>query len=208
MLRWHRGDCRPAECRRLTRARSLDRSGAREIRACRICVEQPLGPAAAARAAAGAAAVGDGAHPDRQPGAGHQGASLRHAVHRRVRRPAARLARRDARGVLRSRGISPSCRWASAFRARTPRAATCRRAANARRPGARRLMAADAADRAGADDRPLRAGLALGDARRGSLTETVMNWRAIYAAPCAAARAAAAASVLAQHRLAEAESLV
>ena len=77
-------------------------------------------------------------HPDRQPGAGHQGAPVRHAVHRRVRRPAARLAGRHQRRVLRPEEYSPSCRWASAFPARMPRAATCRRAANARRPGARR----------------------------------------------------------------------
>ena len=44
----------------------------------------------------------------------------------------------------------------------------------------------------------------LGAALRGSLTEHVRDWRAIYAADADAARAAAAAPVVAQHRLAEA----
>ena len=72
-----------------------------------------------------------------EPGAGHEGA------------PVSGMPFTDAsgdrlrdwlgvsqRGVLRPSGISPSCRWASASRGRTPAAAICRRAANARRPGA------------------------------------------------------------------------
>ena len=48
----------------------------------------------------------------------------------------------------------------------------------------------------------------MGAARRASLTETVMDWRAIWDAFRGRESAAAAASVLAQHRLAEAESVV
>ena len=41
----------------------------------------------------------------------------------------------------------------------------------------------------------------IGDARGRSLTDTVRDWRAIFARDAEAARPAAAASVLAQHRL-------
>ena len=48
----------------------------------------------------------------------------------------------------------------------------------------------------------------LGSARRGSLTETVRDWRAIYERAAPATRLAAAAPVVAQHRLAEAKPVV
>ena len=48
----------------------------------------------------------------------------------------------------------------------------------------------------------------MGEARRASLTETVLNWREAFCRARAAARAAIAASVVAQHRLAETQPLV
>ena len=138
VLRWHQALRQPAECRRLSVSDRARRAGRRASapaasaatrRSGRPLPHEPrpvLVPSSTAQ------------HPDRQPGAGHQGASLRHA--RSPTRPATGCATGWASAATSStiRDCSPSCRWASAFPARTPRAPTCRRAANARRPGARR----------------------------------------------------------------------
>ena len=87
------------------------------------------------------------------------------------------------RGILRPGEFRDRADGVLLSRARTPRAATCRRAANARRPGARALMALMPQI-----ELVLTIGLYaqawhMGDARRASLTETVMNWREVFAAP-------------------------
>ena len=139
VLRWHQAISEPAERQQPDVADRASTRWSRRIRACRICVETPARPAAAARAAPGAGAVGDGASiliASQAPGTKVHlsGMPFTDASGDRLR---------DWLGVTSDefydpRSCSPSCRWASAFPARTPRAPTCRRAANARRHGARR----------------------------------------------------------------------
>ena len=67
---------------------------------------------------------------------------FRHSVQRRLRRPAARLAGRYARGILRSPKLfAIAADGLLLSRPGRQGRATCRRAANARRPGAAPLMA-------------------------------------------------------------------
>ena len=126
---------------------------------------------------------------------------VRHPVYRSVRRPAARMDEcRRARNST-TRRASPSCRWASAFRGSTPRAATCRRGANARRPGATEFFAAMPQIELMLAGRPLCAKMASWVARRAVLTETVAPGRKLLDERDVTADAAAAASVLAQQWL-------
>ena len=105
------------------------------IRACRVCVERPLGkklphePRPVLRASATARLAVCSQAP------GHQGARLGHAVHRRIRRPLAGVDGSHAAKNSTTKRASPSCRWGSAFRARMRTAQTCRRGRNARRCG-------------------------------------------------------------------------
>ena len=208
VLRWHQALQGAAERRRLTRARRARRaarrasapaasaSTARSAGRCRTSRARCCVPSSTARILIAGQAPGTKVH------------AIRHAVHRCLRRPAARLAGRHQRRVLRSATCSPSLpmgfcfpgqdakggdlpprrecapAWRAPLMARCRRSSWCWRSASMRRPGIWATL------------------------RRGSLTETVRDWRAIYDAPTQAARAAAAASVLAQHRLAEAKSVV
>ena len=131
------GDQEPAECCGLTSPTELDALVAR-IRACRICRDAPLGrplpheprpvlvPSATAKVLIASQAPGTKVHLSGVPFTDASGDRLRDWLGVSQRR------------VLRSEDCSRSRRWAFAFPARTPRAPTCRRAANARRPGARR----------------------------------------------------------------------
>ncbi len=108
-----------------------------KVRACRICVENPIGrplpheprpvlrPSSSARILLASQAPGTKVHITGMPFTDASGDRLRSWL-----------------GVSSEEFYdtknSPSCRWAFAFPARTPRARTCRRAVNARRHGARR----------------------------------------------------------------------
>lgn len=77
-----------------------------------------------------------------------------------------------------TRRARPSCRWGSAFRAWTRRAATCRRGASAPLDGAR-PFSRSCRTWIFCWRWAIRPRVASAEANRGSLTDTVANWRAI-----------------------------
>lgn len=163
--------------------------------------------AAGARASARFCRVGQGAHPDRRAGAGHQSSRKRQALHRRVRRQAAFLARRFLRRILRPREFRDTAYGLLFSRAGRTR----RRSAAAARMRARLAIGdgrRDAADRACPRHRSLRPSLASRCFASGFLDRdrSGLAWDLLRG--LGAAHPAAAAPVMAQYGLAEAESVV
>ena len=147
------------------------------IRACRHCIEAPHGKplpheprpvlraSPTARLAVCSQAPGTKVHASGTPFTDRSGDRLREWMGVTPRR------------FLRRSPASPSCRWGSAFPGRMPRAAICRRGANARRAGIATLFAAlpqlELVLAVGAYAQEWH----LGEAAGRSLQETMLAWR-------------------------------
>ena len=191
-------------------AKRLSEVAAR-IRACRFCVETP-----------------HGAKLPHEPRPVFRVSAKARLARRRARRPAISSTRRACRSTIlpaivcatgwasiarlsTTSRASPSFRWVSAFLETTPLAAICRRAPNAGRAGmtsfSRRCRRSKRCWRSGVTHRDYHfARLGCGLPKGASVSDIVARWREFQ--DDTAARLSAAASLLAQYGMAQAQPMV